>query len=171
MSLDQHVQLQAIRDELERIEEDCIHTGKAHFNAGSRWSYWHYWIGIPSILLSSAAGAAFFKDMAEVGGGLSAAAAILTTLMTFLKPFERATKHKGSGDQYLAIRNDSRVFRTVRLPLVCDLPAAIAGLDELTNRRNELNRASLAYSARDFEKARKGIASGESLHRVDKGRR
>lgn len=31
----------AIQAELERIEEDCIHSGKVHFNAGSRWARYH----------------------------------------------------------------------------------------------------------------------------------
>lgn len=42
----------AIRDELERIEEDCIHSGKAQFNAGVRWSRYHLWLGVPAVILS-----------------------------------------------------------------------------------------------------------------------
>ena len=52
----------AIRLELERIEEDCIHSGKSHFNAHERWSRFHYWLGIPSVILSSIAGLAFLRN-------------------------------------------------------------------------------------------------------------
>jgi len=157
----------AIRDELERIEEDCTHTGKAQFNAGIRWSAYHYWIGIPSVLLSAAAGAAYIKQLPDVAGAVSVVVAVLTALMTFLKPSERSSKHKNSGDQYLALRNDARVFRTVKLEFACDAQAAIDGLDEFTKRRNEMNQASPAVAPRDFRKARLGIASGESTHQVD----
>lgn len=159
----------AIRAELERIEEDCIHSGKAHFNAGDRWARYHYWLGIPSVVLSALAGAAFFKDHGDIAGIMSAVVAILTSLMTFLKPSERASAHKGSGDQYLTLRNDVRVFREIKLTYACDEQAAIAGMDEFTKRRNELNQASAQFSRKDFEQARAGIEQGEAAHRVDKG--
>ena len=157
-----------IQAELERIEEDCIHSGKAHFNAGDRWDRYHYWLGIPSVILSALAGAAFFKNYGDIAGIMSAVVAILTSLMTFLKPSERAVAHKGSGDQYLTLRNDARVFREIRLTYTCDEQAAIAGLDEFTKRRNELNQACAQVSRKDFEIARAGIDQGEAAHRTDK---
>ena len=157
----------AIQAELQRIEEDCIHSGKAHFNAGDRWARYHYCLGIPSVVLSALAGAAFFKNYGDVAGIMSAIVAILTSLMTFLKPSERAAAHKGSGDQYLTLRNDARVFREIRLAYACDEQAAIAGMDEFTKRRNELNQASAQFSRKDFEIARAGIDQGEAAHRVD----
>ena len=158
----------AIRTELERIEEDCVHTGKSHFNAHGRWSNYHYWLGIPAVLFSSIAGLAFFKDYPEFGGALSAVVAVLTALSTFLKPSERATAHKGAGDQYLSLRNDARFFREIRLALMCDAQSAIDGLTEFSNRRNELNQASPQFSNSDFTKARAGIEAGEAAHAVDK---
>src|SRR5690606_21798516 len=65
----------SVKDELERIEEDCNHSGKAHFNAASRWACWHYVLGIPSILLATAAGTAFFKDYTVAAGAMSSAVA------------------------------------------------------------------------------------------------
>jgi len=156
--------------ELERIEEDCQHSGKSHFNAGVRWGRYNFYIGIPSVILSAVAGTAFFNELGELATFISGVVAILTALMTFLKPSERAAAHKSSGDQYLALRNDARVFRTIRLSLACDEEAAIAGLDEFSKRRNELNQASPQCSEADRLKARKGIEEGEALHRVDGGK-
>ena len=158
----------AIQDELQRIEEDCIHSGKAQFNAGVRWSRYHLFLGVPAVILSALAGTAFFKDQPEIAGVMSTIVAILTALSTFLKPSERASSHKGSGDQYLTLRNDARVLRTVKLDAACDNAAAIANLDEITKRRNELNQASAQPARRDFELARKGIDEGEAAHRVDR---
>jgi len=158
-----------IREELLRIEEDCIHSGKAHFNAGTRWASYNYFLGLPAVILSALAGTAFFNDMPEIAGLMSVAVAVLTSLMTFLKPSERASAHKGSGDQYLSLRNDARVFREIKIEHTCDEQAAIAGLDEFTKRRNELNQASAQCALRDFKKARAGIDQGEAVHRVDQG--
>lgn len=157
-----------IAKELARIEEDCVHSGKSHFNAHERWRAYHYWLGIPAVVFSSVAGLAFFQDYPEVGGALSAIVAVLTSLSTFLKPYERATAHKSSGDQYLSLRNDARVFRTIKLNKACDYESAISGLDEYTKRRNELNQASAQFSKSDFIKARAGIDAGESEHAVDR---
>lgn len=158
----------AIDAELQRIEEDCIHSGKAHFNAGIRWARYHYTLGIPSVVLSALAGLAFFKDYPEAAGVMSGIVAILTSLITFLKPSERSVSHKSSGDQYLSLRNDARVFREIKLPVTLDEQVSIDGLDEFTKRRNELNQASAQFSRGDFEKARKGIDAGEAAHRVDR---
>lgn len=157
----------AIHAELERIEEDCIHSGKAHFTAGDRWTRYHYWLGIPSVALSALAGAAFFKSYGDIAGIMSAVVAILTSLMTFLKPSERASAHKSSGDQYLTLRNDVRVFREIKLTYVCDEHSSISAMDDFTKRRNELNQASAQFSRKDFEIARAGIDQGEAAHRVD----
>ena len=158
----------AIDAELQRIEEDCIHSGKAHFNAGIRWARYHYWLGIPSVALSALAGLAFFKDYSEAAGVMSGIVAVFTSLITFLKPSERSVAHKSSGDQYLSLRNDARVFREIKLPATPDEQAAIDGLDEFTKRRNELNQASSHFSQGDFDKARNGINAGEAGHRVDR---
>jgi hypothetical protein len=158
----------AIDAELQRIEEDCIHSGKAHFNAGIRWARYHYVLGIPSVVLSALAGLAFFKDYPEIAGVMSGIVAILTSLITFLKPSERTVSHKNSGDQYLSLRNDARVFRKIKLPALPDEQEAIDGLDEFTKRRNELNQASAQFSQEDFEKARMGIDAGEAAHLVDR---
>jgi len=157
-----------VRQELMRIEEDCVHSGKAHFNAGDRWSRYHFWLGVPAVALSAIASTAFFAEQPVIGGLLAASVAILTALQTFLKPSERSSAHKSAGDQYLSLRNDSRVFREIRLDTVCDDQAALDGLDEFTKRRRELNLSSPQFSRGDFEIARRGIEEGEALHAVDK---
>ena len=160
--------VEKVTAELLRMEEDCTHSGKAHFNAASRWTRWNYIFGLPSVALSAAAGAAFFKDYAVAAGIMSSGVTVLTALMTFLKPSEKSAEHKSSGDQYLALRNDARVFREVELSQVADDAAAIAGMNGFTTRRNELNQASRQFSNGDFKKAKKGIDRGEALHAVDK---
>ncbi len=161
----------AIGLELQRIEEDCIYSGKSHFNAGERWNSYHLWLGVPAVVVTTLAGTTFLTDRPNLAGGLSLLAALLTALVTFLKPSERALAHKSSGDQYLNLRNDARVLRTVRLNAASDEATAIASLDEIVKRRNELNQVSPQFARRDFEKARRGIEQGEARHVVDREKR
>ena len=157
----------SIETELLRIEEDSIYSAKSHFNACDRWSSYQYWLGIPSIALSVVAGATIPTHAKWIATIASVGAAVLTGLITFLKPSEKATQHKSSGDQYLAIRSEARIFREIKLS-VCDSDqAAIESLETILAKRSELNTASHQPSRRDFETARAGIEQGEAKHVVD----
>ncbi len=158
----------AIRKELGRIEEDCDHSGKSHFNAALRWSGWNFRLGLASTVLSAVAGATYMKSQPEIAAAISITVAIMAGLITFLKPSERAAMHKSSGDQYLALKNEARVFREIKLNHLCDDAGAACYLDELTGRRSELNGAAPQFSEADRKLARAGIEQGESKHIVDK---
>jgi hypothetical protein len=94
--------------------------------------------------------------------------AVLTALLTFLKPSERAASHKSAGDQYLALRNDVRVFRTIDLLLGKSADELARTVTTLAKRRNELNSASQQTPRPAFERARKGIEDGEARYTTDK---
>jgi hypothetical protein len=156
-----------IEDELERIEEESTRTGKSHTYAALRWGSYHYWLGLPAVLLGAVATFAFFKSDPMIGGGLAALVTALTALQTFLKPSERAANHKGSGDQFGALRNDARVYRKIQMILAADVEAA-AALRELSDRRNKLKDTCPPFSDRDKRKAETAIEKGETLYEVDK---
>jgi hypothetical protein len=100
---------------------------------------------------------------------MSVIVAVLTALLTFLKPSERAAGHKSAGDQYLVLRNDVRVFRTIEINLSHSLEELAQTVRTLAKRRNELNTASLQTPRAAFVRARRGIESGEADYQVDKG--
>jgi hypothetical protein len=157
----------ALSNESQRIEEDANFSGKSHLNAASIWIRRHYWLGVPATLAGALAGAAIVKDYQALAGALSLAATLLTGLVTFLKPYERASQHKAVGDQFLSLRNDSRVFRTIELLEVKEIEELSLGLKTLSARRNDLNKGSPEFPRKAFEKARKGIEEGESKHQID----
>jgi hypothetical protein len=157
----------SIHNESLRIEEDCTHSAKSHFNAADTWRRRHYWLVIPGTISAALAGAAVIKDFAIAAQLLSAVAAILTGLLTFLKPSDRASQHKQVADQYLTLRNDARVFRNVRAPSL-DADEASNRLEALSKRRNDLNQSSPEIPRRAFEATRKGIADGEATYAIDK---
>ena len=104
-----------------------------------------------------------------VGGGiLSLAATILAELLTFLKPSERAAQHKTVADQYLALKNDTRIFREVDLLQVEGTSELSEMLRTLSQRRNELNQGSPEIPRTAFVNARRGIEEGEANNQVDR---
>ncbi len=125
-------------------------------------------MGIPATILGAGTGAAIVKDCPELAALLSLAATILTALVTFLKPTDRASAHKTAGDQYLALRNDTRIFREIEILEPEDTCTHADKLKALAQRRNELNQGSPEIPRRAFEKARQGIDEGENHYRTDK---
>lgn len=158
----------ALRKEAERIEEDTIHSAKGHFNAADTWRRRHYWLGIPATIFGALAGAAIVKNCQELAGILSLLATILTALVTFLKPTDKASSHKTVADQYLALRNDTRIFREIEVFEDEDGKSLSDKLKSLAARRNELNQSSPDMPRKAFEAARKGINEGENQYRADK---
>lgn len=156
--------------EAQRIEEDTEHSFKGHYNAAARWARYHLWIGLPSALLAAIAGAAAFKDQPELAGALALLSTALTTVLTFLKPSERAEMHKAVAGQYQALRNQARIFREIGLTDGLAADEAKARLFELAKTRDELNQSSPAIARRDYELAKKDIDGGRARYRVDEAK-
>lgn len=158
---------EAMRREASRIEEDATYSSKAHFNAEDTWVKRHYFFGVPATLLGAFAGAALIKSQPEVASGFTLLASLLTGLMTFLKPNERASVHRTAAGQFLALKNDVRIFREVELLQQDRLAEMPKRLQALSSIRNELNQKSPSIPRRAFEAARRGIEEGEAVHKVD----
>lgn len=153
--------------ELRRVDEDCTHSGKSHFEAAARWGRYHYLIGVPAVIIGGTAGAAFFREWPQIAAGLALFAAALTTLQTFLKSSERSASHRSAGNAYGAIKNDARLLREVKLMLISE-GDAVAELEAINSRRNELNSTSPDFSKGDRRRALAGIDAGEARYEVDK---
>ncbi len=162
--------IQKLVAECRRIEEDAEHSSKGHYNAGDRWGRYHLFLGLPAAIVAAIAGAAAFKDCPELAGSLALVSTALTTVLTFLKPSERAEMHKSVGSQYHTLRNQTRIFREIELSDGLDAETAKERLLELARIRDELNAASPGIPRRDYEKAKQDIDAGNSQYRVDGGK-
>jgi len=148
-----------------RIEEDSLLSAKAHFEAAALWGQFHLWLGIPTTVIAAIAGISALKDYPTLAGLLAMGVAALSALSTFLNPSGRQSAHLLAGNQYLALRNNARIFCSINLALSGD--DTRAQLIELSDRRNELNAGSPQVSRWAFTRAREGIAAGEAEYRID----
>lgn len=158
----------ALRREAERLEEDTLYSSKGHFNAEDTWVQRNYWLGVPATALGAVAGATLIKSQPEWATAFTLLASLLTGLMTFLKPNERAALHRAAAGQFLALRNEARFFREIELLQSDRLDELPERLKVLSAARNELNLKSPSIPRRAFVAARKGIEDGEATHKVDK---
>jgi len=158
-----------IINEAKRIEEDSIYSAKGHFYAGQCWVNMNLWLGGISAVLSAIAGASALSQFDYhniVAGGLSIIVAGLTAVITFVNPSERSVVHQKIGNEYNALRNDTRIFYDIEVNNM-DEKRAIEDLKKLNDKRNKLNLESHQIPKWAFEKARKGIEEGEAKYKVD----
>lgn len=93
----------------------------AHYLSAAYFGKRKYWLGVPAVLLSTLVGTTVFASLQEkpeiwlqiIVGLASVAAAILTSLQTFLGYTERAEKHRIAGAKYGAIGRELEILRTL----------------------------------------------------------
>ena len=156
-----------IRIECERIEEDAEQSAKRHFNAADRWSSYNNWLGIPSVIIAAIGSAASFASCPTLGGILAATTGALTAVLTFLKPSERSTAHTTSGNQYLRLRNETRIFREIELQQTVDESELTDKFKQLSQRRDDLNDGAPITSDEDYSRAKAGIEGGQAEYKAD----
>lgn len=157
-----------IGKECERIEEDAIHSGKAHHNAASLWSWVHYLIGLPMTVFAAWAGIDAFSDDPTWAGYLALGTAALAALQTFLGASDKSAKHSNSGDGYFALKNQVRFFKDVEL-IDMDKTEAVQRMRIYIKDRDELNAISPGIPYLAFWLARRSIDNGCADYRADKG--
>lgn len=91
-----------------------------HYDCAGYYSRLNYWLGIPTIVLSTAVGTTVFASLDAsdshtiriVVGLISILAAVLASLQTFLRLSERAEHHRTIAASYAAIRRSLEYLKT-----------------------------------------------------------
>jgi hypothetical protein len=136
-----------------------------HDECGARLDRWHYRLGIPIIMLTTAAGAAIFywlgrpdlSDSIKMGIGIACgAAALLACLQTFLGLSQRADQHKIACARYDALRRSLEILKTFSPSDPIELRRAITDIQREMDR---LAESSPVVPARLKKKIDKEIES------------
>ena len=137
-----------------------------HYACGNYFSRLHSYLGIPTIVLTSAVGTAVFASLDKEGigdfkilvGMVSILAAVLASLQTFLGYAERAEKHRLTGAGYAAIRRQLEMLKAFP-------PSNVEGLEralkEVKNGMDALASSSPEVPHRIRDKAYRELKSKE----------
>jgi hypothetical protein len=156
--------------EAKRIEESALYSSKGHLVAASVWDSFHLWIGIPIVLLSGVAGASALSDFDQnkiTAGILSIVVAGLSSVMTFLNPNGKASIHLNSGNHYDALQNRVRMFWTIDCWREESEQVLTDRLKYFSEEKDKLNQNCPQIPRWAYQKAKKGIESGEATFKVD----
>jgi hypothetical protein len=150
-----------------RIEEDTNYSGRSNFSAARRSDRLHVWLGGPAAVLAAVAGTTALAEQTWVAAGCAFGATLLGALHTFLRADKRAAQHQTIGAEYIDLRNEARIFRTIDFEDLSDEERR-ARIHELSARRSDLNRATPRIPPGAFSDAQASIERGETDYAVDR---
>ncbi len=156
--------------EAKRIEESFLFSSKGHFAASHFWTNFHFWVGVPMVILSAIAGAAAlaqFDTNHLIAGFLSIIVVALSGLMTFLNPNEKSSAHLNSGNYYDSLMNKVRIFWSIDCWRDEPEQFLTEKLKYFSEQKDKLNQSCPQIPNWAYDIAKKGILEGEGDYKVD----
>ena len=162
--------------EAHRIEEAALFSSKRHFEAARLWSWYHWTLGIPLVLLAALSGAGpgpveTLDRVLPISQFIPLALLVLSALATFVDAQKRISGHQTAGNAYDALLNEVRIFRTIDCvsePLDAVVTDRLKNFSSRKDRQNEMSPHTpwLAYLLAKFD-----IWSGQGDYAVDKDKK
>ncbi|HUA92048.1 MAG TPA: SLATT domain-containing protein [Terracidiphilus sp.] len=154
-----------ITDWFRRVRE----SQRVHYECGNYFSRLNLLLGVPTIILTAGVGTAVFASLDKQSTGslklalglISIAAAVLSSLQTFLSFAERANRHRITGAKYGAIRRTLEEFKTMppgdQTELRSALDAIKKAMDDLAENAPHVptpikNRVDRELKSRDHKR-------------------
>lgn len=149
----------AIINEIEKLRLDAKFGKDKHFAAADRTRAYHYWFGVPVIIITVFLGSAVFADLTGaqkiIGAILAYISALLVSLQTFLNPKEMEKGHRSIGNRYLEISRTCLLILAKLEDKIHTLAQATEEYEKLLSTYNETNIEAEAFpiSKSDFKNA------------------
>lgn len=155
-----------IRKEAERLEEDVVHSEKAHFAMATLWGWMHYILGVPAAISAAAAGISVVKESPGWSIAFSVTATILTALMTFLDTERARSDHFISGVRYSALRGKLRRFYNIDSGEE-DMPATQGKIHQLATEKTTIQETARHTGGLAYWLAKRSVGKKQHVYRVD----
>lgn len=123
------------------------------------------------LLISSVLGATAYTVLDKdnhYAGILALLVAVLSALMTFLNPNEKASNHLNAGNSYGALENEVRIFRTIECWQGQPEAHLTISIKNYSDKRGHLNATFPKIPWHAYVLANFGIWLGEASYKVDK---
>lgn len=126
-----------LRNAANEIIVDATWSARSLQKAASRWAGYGLVLGLPANVITtlsaaSASATAAFLHIPAVAASLALVAAVIAGTKAVLKPEETYQGYASKGAAYLALRNDARHFRNVRLRTGDANPAEVESASSMT---------------------------------------
>jgi hypothetical protein len=153
--------LKQIIDNAQKIADDCEYSASSNFALGKYWDTWNLRLGLSAAILSALAALVGKTDFDLPGVPVTSAvaflAAISASVLTFLKPSEKASIYREFGNKYRSLRNRSRVFISIDCLVKPEYKKLRGTLDALLKEKEDLNLDNPVIPEWAFEEAHRLI--------------
>jgi hypothetical protein len=150
----------AAAEELRQLIDDMLHTEKTHMAAAERLQGVHLWLGLAATVLATAAAATIVAAASKVAAGILAlGAAIVSGVLTFMKPERTAEQHLAAGRQLAALRVHARQVLSLDLRQL-GADRLRKAIDEIAAKKAAIDDAAPGTRGRDYNVARGKITRG-----------
>ncbi|MEP1697931.1 MAG: SLATT domain-containing protein [Paracoccaceae bacterium] len=150
-----------IRHAAQTLYEDALYSEKALFWTATQWRRAHYFLGVPSVIVSALAGVALIQEYPSVAILLTAIAAVLTALLTFLEPHKIFGQYHEAGVEYGILRNKVARFKDIDLSGDFDVTKMRKNLEKLAAEKGELQKEAPHTGGVAYFFAKRSITAGE----------
>jgi hypothetical protein len=156
--------IELLRVEANRIAEQCLLAAERHYASETPWYGVNYVLGLPSAFLAAVAGATAVQKLGApewlpIASGLLAA--VLTSLLTFLDPYKRASVHHSTARNYETLYHGASFFGRFEIAQAdSDLEGQRTRLLKLNADFNDLLKSSPAIPNHAYRTAAKALKDG-----------
>ena len=91
-------------------------------------------------------------------------------ILIFLNPQEKYLSHQSSGNKFLSLRNQIRVFNDIEIKNSNYIDEYTKRLIEFSKERNSLNKNSLAIAETGYKNVKKQIEEETHIYEIDKNK-
>ena len=149
---------------LRRWQRNCRRSQIANYAAANQFSGRNYWLGIPTIILTTVVGTSVFATLQEgkiafwfqiLLGVLSVSAAVLSALQTFFRWGEAAAKFRAAAAEYGTIKREIDQLLTT----TADPPDDV--LTRIREKMDTISRDAPELPVGTWEKARTTVPTAE----------
>ncbi len=162
--------IENIKQEAERLKEDCIYSAKGHFESAKFWRRLYYWLMIFSILSLCLSFTLTLLDSQLCTVICGIISSFITVILIFLNPQEKYLSHQNNGNKFLSLRNQIRIFNDIEIKNSNYIDEYTKRLIEFSKERNSLNENSLPIAETGYKNAKKQIEEETHIYEVDKNK-
>jgi len=157
-----------MRNEAMRVHESAMYPAQTQLEYSKTWRSIDRWLGGFAALAAAIAGAGGLSEVIppKWAGLIALVAAGTGAMATFLGAPKSKTQAHASGNAFLALQQDARIFINIDLDRL-SADEARDRLSELVARHQELKNTSEIPSGRAWKKGKKNVEKGGQTYDID----
>jgi hypothetical protein len=166
--------MEATGIQIKKLRADAILGKKKHFNAADRKASLSNWVQVPALVINAVLSSVLLSNLQKAApepvrwftAALAVVATILTALTAYWKLAKQVEGHRRVAGKFLKVAKGCERLWAAKKDSLIDGAAFAAGLENLASLYDDATSESEGFetNGKDFDKARKGIESGEESY-------